>query len=652
MALGFIVGVGMIRTEAVKAQPAPANPANPANAQAASAAATRQAALKKLIAAQGEVAKAIKTLAEAEGNLLNAKGDEEKAKARERVVSAKKQLESAQAAVEARMKDAEATGGRRIFMPGGPMDAADDGASPDDPVVRFLLFPPGGPLVVEASITVDGKPFRKVREAILDNLLAHADKNGDGKTVWDEALRTSRFGFGRLRQLNDVQRHQYQKTYDANTDEIVDRDEARRFFNAMTQTQAFSVSSRIGYSGISGAVGEDGRVYNPAVSGSVNLLTLLDGDADQALSAKEISAATEQLKRRDADDNDLLTPQEITTAANRTIGGHAAQTQRRQLALTRALALNQQTSSEHLFRLLRDHYQDAQGELTKRTFHLVPEVFATLDANASGHVEESEVLKLRDVPAHLELEVDLGKETQSVKLKSAIEKVQTQKAAEGTVSLEWPGIRLSTHAAPTTEARAYYNQIGESYRKRFDANANGYLEKDELGGNYASLFVMWDLDEDGKVYEKEIVEAYGELAAAQNTQVRASMTYDESGLFQHLEQSGDNRLSLREMRAAPERLRSFDKNQDGQITADEVPLSFALSFSLGFNFVQGGRPVVSPQNNSPKKTEAPNWFTKMDNNGDGDLTMKEFLGDKAQFEAIDTNKDGFIEPKEANAAGK
>ncbi|MDA0588835.1 MAG: hypothetical protein O2820_18900 [Planctomycetota bacterium] len=40
----------------------------------------------------------------------------------------------------------------------------------------------------------------------------------------------------------------------------------------------------------------------------------------------------------------------------------------------------------------------------------------------------------------------------------------------------------------------------------------------------------------------------------------------------------------------------------------------------------------------------------MDRNGGGDVTLKEFLGEKADFEKLDTNKDGFIEPGEAKAA--
>jgi hypothetical protein len=54
----------------------------------------------------------------------------------------------------------------------------------EDPIERFLLLLlPGGPLVVQVALTVDGKPFRKGREALIDELLAAADTDKDGKAT-------------------------------------------------------------------------------------------------------------------------------------------------------------------------------------------------------------------------------------------------------------------------------------------------------------------------------------------------------------------------------------------------------------------------------------------------------------------------------------
>jgi Ca2+-binding EF-hand superfamily protein len=46
------------------------------------------------------------------------------------------------------------------------------------------------------------------------------------------------------------------------------------------------------------------------------------------------------------------------------------------------------------------------------------------------------------------------------------------------------------------------------------------------------------------------------------------------------------------------------------------------------------------------------WFRKMDRNADGDVSRSEFLGTKAEFDAIDTDKDGLISLEEAEAYDK
>jgi hypothetical protein len=46
----------------------------------------------------------------------------------------------------------------------------------------------------------------------------------------------------------------------------------------------------------------------------------------------------------------------------------------------------------------------------------------------------------------------------------------------------------------------------------------------------------------------------------------------------------------------------------------------------------------------------PLWFRKMDRNGDGDVSPREFLGTPAQFRRIDADGDGLIDPDEAERA--
>ena len=49
-------------------------------------------------------------------------------------------------------------------------------------------------------------------------------------------------------------------------------------------------------------------------------------------------------------------------------------------------------------------------------------------------------------------------------------------------------------------------------------------------------------------------------------------------------------------------------------------------------------------------TAGPTWFRKMDRNQDGDLTWREFLGTRADFDRIDADGNGLIDLNEAVSA--
>jgi Ca2+-binding EF-hand superfamily protein len=72
---------------------------------------------------------------------------------------------------------------------------------------------------------------------------------------------------------------------------------------------------------------------------------------------------------------------------------------------------------------------------------------------------------------------------------------------------------------------------------------------------------------------------------------------------------------------------------------------------------RGGTFVISGEGfgRRPQPTQAargPEWFRKMDRNGDGDVSPREFLGTDEQFRAIDADGDGLISVEEAEAYDK
>ena len=272
------------------------------------------------------------------------------------------------------------------------------------------------------------------------------------------------------------------------------------------------------------------------------------------------------------------------------------------------------------------------------------------------HIESREVLGLNEVAPHVELTVDLA----------------TQKAGQRTEDY-LAGRRYSQHRrcprarkcsncracgsrsrrAPSAPPVRNFDATAKSLLTQFDKDGNGYLEKSELPP-LPGQFEMFDEDGDGKAYPAEIAAGYARQAAPQLTQVVANVVQQSNSLFQTLDTSGDGRLGLREMRAAAERLAALDKDQDQTIGGTEIPEAISVSFAWAAvrgPFVE--RPVGPPADEWPAREQAgPEWFTRMDRNGDGDVTLKEFLGSEADFQRLDTSGDGLLDAQEAKAAGR
>ncbi|GIS63333.1 MAG: hypothetical protein CM1200mP2_55580 [Planctomycetaceae bacterium] len=59
------------------------------------------------------------------------------------------------------------------------------------------------------------------------------------------------------------------------------------------------------------------------------------------------------------------------------------------------------------------------------------------------------------------------------------------------------------------------------------------------------------------------------------------------------------------------------------------------------------RPQPVPTTPTADRRGGPRWFRRMDRNGDGDVSGREFLGGLSLFDRLDKNRDGLISPGEA-----
>jgi hypothetical protein len=134
-----------------------------------------------------------------------------------------------------------------------------------------------------------------------------------------------------------------------------------------------------------------------------------------------------------------------------------------------------------------------------------------------------------------------------------------------------------------------------------------------------------------------------------------SLTYATRtpSLFQLMDENGDGRLGIRELRTAFDRLIVLEPAGGDVVTKAAIQPSAGLrlgqSAFVAENPAFNGSPFVR---DGPKPTRGPVWFVKMDRNGDGDVSRAEFLGGAADFAALDADADGLITTDEATTFDK
>src|SRR5262249_61699260 len=84
----------------------------------------------------------------------------------------------------------------------------------------------------------------------------------------------------------------------------------------------------------------------------------------------------------------------------------------------------------------------------------------------------------------------------------------------------------------------------------------------------------------------------------------------------------------------------------------EHPRQLVVTVSRGaFGFGRNRMVMMQPVNPNQRRTaKGPLWFRKMDRNGDGVISPREFIGTAEDFKKLDLDGDGFIDADEAEKA--
>jgi Ca2+-binding EF-hand superfamily protein len=519
-----------------------------------------------------------------------------------------------------------------------------------------LAFLGGGrPVLLRIHVTVDGKPLAAARDRYVKQWLDFLDRDGDGVLSADEAryvpspqaLRQMRFngvpvlvakgGFASMAEL------------DADGD------------GKVTMAELVAHFERAGFRPIE--LLEAGPQRNVFDAPSEILFQQLDVKKQGKLSREGVRRAADMLLRKfDANDDELISADELMFST-RTAGGFGvAQVlpggrPKGGPAQGSFLAVRPGERERQLgLRLVALLDRDKDFKLSRAESGMDKETFDRLDTDRNGFLDEDELAVWHQRAPDVELTVRLGTRAfgrARVELSRGGDKAGAE-TPEG-VRLTFGDAQISVHADDTRLQPRLL--VGRALIQQFrlaDIDNKGYLKVGDPNVRarvIQQLLPVADRDRDGKVTLAEMTALANLLELAPAALVNLTAAEQGRTLFQLLDTNRDGQLSLYELRTAWDRLAPLDKDGDGFVSKEEIPRQYELtvgqgSSRFGARQVVAGRlqPALGPR---PVPQRGPLWFRKMDLNGDGFVSPREFLGTAEDFRRIDADGDGLISPEEA-----
>jgi Ca2+-binding EF-hand superfamily protein len=542
---------------------------------------------------------------------------------------------------------------------------ADPGSAED--VQDLLFFHDSRPVLIRLHLFVDGKPYPVRWTEYLTRWFRFLDRDEDGFLDRKEAACAPA-----ARVLEDLFSNPY--TYasrDAPEFEEFDRDRDKRvslaeFLRYYRQSSA-------------GPIQLVPPFNQPVPAISQNVLTeamfnLLDKDKDGKLSRGELEDAEKVLHKFDHNDDELLILQELQAAIPASpltiVSPGRSMVPSMQVPAIPLLLVPREDGARRLdtrlpvARSVMKHYDKNNNKsLNRDEIGMAKEWFDRLDTIKDGEVDTFELLRWMIVTPDAEVVVRLGRieDTQEAIAPAGAKDPALAKKGHNTLAYSASDhcvnlIAAASNIAPPTESA---RQVIVRQFQTIDQKGRGFLSKKQLQGPQFyylhAILAAADRDGDECMDREELDRSLDLTTSGFNCHTTVVLAASGRGLFAILDANQDSRLSLREQRTAWERLAVYDGDKDGAIAREEIPLQYQVVLTPGPPNYQAGMLggfQVPPDRSraSGMPAHGPLWFRKMDRNGDGDVSPREFLGSRADFRRLDTDGDGFISLEEAEPA--
>jgi len=519
------------------------------------------------------------------------------------------------------------------------------------PAERIMLLTDAGPILIDLHMTIDGLPYQESFTKVVDDVMKIADDDDDGIVAWDDIMAHPRFRQG---QFGNPASTTYQasqemiRQYDTTKNGRVDPDELVRYLGSGQTTSNAMILYTSNYR----------RTLNRDAS---PIRRWLDKNDDLTLDAEEIKNATNRLRLRDANDDDVLLESELSES-NASQNNMVA---RRRPGDTQYMPkVGWHLDSNVLWSDIRVAWGDffALGQsVQKNDLGITSSIFGQIDIDDDQELDNIDMEMLAEIEPHLSIQIELA--TGDSQQAATVELKAMRLPSDDIESIVQQPNRITLNLAKTSIdifakdliGFAAYDQQAMGFLQQADGDKNGYLDEDEFGQVAQFVngveFAVADLDENAQVTEDELITLLKQRNIVSRNQVSVRADDQDDALFPSIDLNSDGRIDSREMAAVEDSLLALDGNGDGEVDLHELQGSMLVGVVRGGNrgtILNGDTTFQVPQAAARPSESTPPWFIAMDRNRDQGISWREFLGTRQQFNELDTDHDGFLVADEAH----